>query len=417
LLGVPLLREGRPIGVIGLARRRVEACTDKEIELVRTFADQAVIAIENTRLLTELRESLEQQQAIAEVLQVINASQGNLQPVFEAMVEKARRLCEADSGHLALPVGDDDRTAAVSAMSLEMAAMVRAQSYAPGRGTAVGRALLQRQSVQIVDIGADLEHAAPHASRMGLISAVVGVPLLREGEPVGAFGLTRREAKPFAERQIELVRTFAAQAVIAIDNARLLQELRQRQAELRVTFDNMGDGVAMFDAELRLAAWNRNFQEILDLPDEFFAQPPTYDGFIRYLALRGEYGDLDPRTEIARLRAEFGDHFRFERIRPDGAILEVRHNPVPGGGFVLMYSDVTERKRAEEEIRIARDTAENALAELKTTQASLIHSEKMASLGQLTGVIGPIDWRHRPRDQEPVEFRQQLCRAVDRIAG
>jgi PAS domain-containing protein len=222
---------------------------------------------------------------------------------------------------------------------------------------------------------------------MGLIRAVVGVPLLREGEPVGAFGLTRREAKPFAERQIELVRTFAAQAVIAIDNARLLQELRQRQAELRVTFDNMGDGVAMFDAELRLAAWNRNFQEILDLPDEFFAQPPTYDGFIRYLALRGEYGDLDPRTEIARLRAEFGDHFRFERIRPDGAILEVRHNPVPGGGFVLMYSDVTERKRAEEEIRIARDTAENALAELKTTQASLIHSEKMASLGQLTGGI------------------------------
>src|SRR6516165_2086411 len=232
-----------------LVRSRVEPFTERQIELVRTFADQAVIAIENTRLLTELRESLEQQQAIAEVLQVINSSPGNLTPVFEAMVEKARRLCEADSGHLALPIGDEYRTAAVSAMSSEMAAMVRAQSYTPGRGTAVGRALLQQQTVQIVDIGADPEHAAPHASSM--VRAVIGVPLLREGEPVGAFGLTRREARPFTERQTELVRTFAAQAVIAMDNARLLDEIRQAQAELRVTFDNMGDGVAMFDSELR----------------------------------------------------------------------------------------------------------------------------------------------------------------------
>jgi len=149
----------------------------------------------------------------------------------------------------------------------------------------------------------------------------------------------------------------------------------------------MVDGVAMFDGELRLAAWNRNFQELLDLSDDFLAQRHGFDEFVRYLTERGEFGETDPETEIKRLRARIGDHYSFERTRPDGTVIEVRNNPMPDGGVVLIYSDITERKRSEAEIRAARDAAEAAYRDLKAAQASLIQAEKMASLGQLTAGI------------------------------
>ena len=237
MVTVPMLKDGDAIGVITIFRTEIRELTDKQIALVTNFAAQAVIAIENTRLLSELRELLEQQTANAEVLGVINASRGDLQPVFEAMVEKARRLCEADAGHLALPVGDDYRSVAVAAMSLEMEVLIRSVSYAPGRGTAVGRALAECRPVQISDIGADHEHAVRHAADKGFIKTILGVPLLRDGEAVGAFGLSRQRVEPFTERQIELVRTFAAQAVIAIENTRLLNELRQSLEQQTATAD------------------------------------------------------------------------------------------------------------------------------------------------------------------------------------
>ena len=219
-------RRKRPV----VAKRRVRR--DRAGDLgVAALQDQLE---QKTR---ELNEALEQQAATAEVLGVINASRGDLQPVFEAMVEKARRLCDADAGHLALPVGDDYRSVAVAAMSREMEVLIGSVSYAPGRGTAIGRALAERHPVQISDIGTDTEHVARQAAHKGFIRTILGVPLLRDGEAIGAFGLSRQRIEPFSERQIELVRIFADQAVIAIENARLLGELRQSLEHQTATAD------------------------------------------------------------------------------------------------------------------------------------------------------------------------------------
>jgi len=262
-----------------------------------------------------------------------------------------------------------------------------AHPLAAGRGTMVGRVELDRRAVHIPDVLEDPEYTYREGQKVVGFRTLLGIPLLREEKLLGILSVTRRRVEPFTAREIELITTFADQAVIAIENARLFEELRERQSELRVTFDNMGDGVAMFSSDTHVAAWNRNLQEMLDLPDALLAARPTFAELFRYLAERGEFGSADLEVELSRSLEDTSREMRYERTRPDGRVIEVRRNPVPDGGFVMIYADVTERKRAEEAIRLARDAAEAALRDLQAAQTSLVHARKMAALGQLTAGI------------------------------
>ena len=162
-------------------------------------------------------------------------------------------------------------------------------------------------------------------------------------------------------------------------------ELQQREGVLRVTFDNMTHGVIMFDAQLRLASWNRQLAQMLDLPDSFFAQKPSFADFIRYLAERGEYGSANIDAEIQRFIADVNRHYSFERTRPNGTVLEIRHNPLPEGGIVIIYSDITERKSNEEALKVARDHAE-AMSRTKSSFLANMSHELRTPLNAIIGL-------------------------------
>jgi GAF domain-containing protein len=236
-LVVPLLKDQEIAGAIAIYRQQVRPFTDKQIELVKSFAAQAVIAIENTRLLSELRESLEQQTATADVLRVISSSLGELEPVFRAMLANATRLCGARFGTLFLCEGDDFRTVATHNWP---AAYLEAKKLRPlGRvsGGNVSEAIRTKHPVQIADLSATRAYAERHAMTVDAVEiagvrTIIAVPMLKDDEVIGVINIYRQEVRPFTDKQIELLQNFSSQAVIAIENTRLLNELRQRTAEL-----------------------------------------------------------------------------------------------------------------------------------------------------------------------------------------
>ena len=257
-LGVPLLREGHPIGAIVLMRLAVWPFTNKQIELASTFADQAVIAIENVRLFEaeqqrtrELSESLQQQTATADVLKVISRSTFDLKTVLNTLVESVARLCEADMAAIRRPKGSDFFHVASHGAPSEWNEYMRSHPIEPGRGTVTGRVLLEGKPVHIPDVQADPEYTMVDVARRTGYHTNLGLPLLREGNPIGVIVLMQLTVRPFTDKQIELATTFADQAVIAIENVRLFDEIQDKSRQLEEASQHKSQFLANMSHELR----------------------------------------------------------------------------------------------------------------------------------------------------------------------
>jgi GAF domain-containing protein len=258
VLAVPLMRQGSAIGIIRLTRNKVQAFTDKQIELVETFADQAVIAIENVRLFDEvqarteeLSESLRQQTVTAEVLKTISRTVFDLQRVLETLLENAVHICGAKHGLIFRYDGECCRAAAAYNAPPGSLKLWDRHPIRAGRGTAVGRALLDRRPVQIPDVQADPEYDFPEAQKLTGFRTLLAVPLLREGVPLGTIGLYKTEVAPFTDKQIDLLTTFADQAVIAIENVRLFDEIQDKNRQLQLASEHKSQFLASMSHELR----------------------------------------------------------------------------------------------------------------------------------------------------------------------
>ena len=258
IISAPMLRDGRVIGAIVTARRTSGQFDGKQVALIKAFADQAVIAIENARLVNETRESLEQQTATSEILKVISRTTFDLQPVLQIVLDNARKLCDADRGTIFrpdaegryLPLAFSSDPLMASGQPLEEA--IRREPIRADRTSATGRAIVDGVTVHIPDVRADAAYRRLDLSEASGYRSILAVPMLREGVPIGVLTLARTgEARPFGDKQIELVTMFADQAVIAIENVRLFREIQEKSAQLEVANKHKSEFLANMSHELR----------------------------------------------------------------------------------------------------------------------------------------------------------------------
>ena len=445
LLVVPLSKESLLIGAIAIYRQEVRPFTEKQIELLTNFAAQAVIAIENTRLLNELRELLEQQTATSEVLKVISSSQGDLDPVFQAMLENAVRICDASFGMLFRIKDGLVSAAAMVGVPPQFAEFWRRGPQRPGPRTAFARMIEEKQTVHIADVRTEAAYVEGEpvfvaAVNLGGFRTLLTVPMLKDNELIGAFAIYRQEVRLFSDKEVELLSNFAAQAVIAIENARLLGELRQRTDDLS---ESLQQQTATADVLKVISRSTFDLQTVLQTLVESAARLCDADKTIITRQKNGVFY----RAEAYGFSPEFMDYVRNIPIQPERgsgfgrALLEGRavHIPdvktdpeytlvegqrlgdyrtvltvpmlregVPTGVLSLTRSEV--RPFTDKQIELASTFADQAaiaienvrlfesveartrelaksLEDLRTTQDRLVQTQKLASLGQLTAGI------------------------------
>jgi class 3 adenylate cyclase len=368
VLAVPMLKEIEPVGAFLIYRTEVRPFTEKQITLVQSFAAQAVIAIENARLLNELRQLLEQQTATSDVLKVISRSTFDLQKVLDTLVASAAQLCRAEMASITLPKGDRYHRVASHGFSAEFREYLDHHPLAIDRGNIVGRVVLGGHTTQVDDVEADPEFTFIEGLRLGKARTVLGVPLMRQGTPIGVLVLTRSKVEPFNDRHIKLVETFADQAVIAIENARLLNELRQRTQEVVKLNQQLERRVADQVGEIERMGRLRRFL------------PPQVADLI---VASGTEKQLEShRREITALFCDLRGFTGFsESSDPEDVMALLRNYHAAIGEIIIKYSGTLERYAGDGVMVVFNDPVP---VENPALQAVLMALEMRTAIGALT---------------------------------
>ncbi|HEV2550856.1 MAG TPA: GAF domain-containing protein, partial [Stellaceae bacterium] len=336
LVSVPLLKDEELIGTITIYRQEVRPFAEKQIELVTSFAAQAVIAMENARLLNELRESLERQIAMSEVLRVISSSPGDLQPVFDAILANATRICEAQFGTLYRYEADGFHSVAAVGVPAPFAEYMRARA----RMTPTFRRMTEKkQTVHVVDLTAEQAYRDRDPDRLAIVElaharTLLAVPMLKEGTLVGSISIFRQEVRPFTEKQIELVTSFAAQAVIAVENVRLLSELRDRTTALAQSVEELrtlGEVSQTVNSTLEVDTVLQTIvAKAVQLSRTDAGAIYVFDEALQEFHLRATYGTEESLVaELRRQHLDLGEHVIAEaaRTRAPVQIPELSEDP------------------------------------------------------------------------------------------